>query len=104
MTLAEPLFGIAAMPTGKRKKLLGQVLDGLIGLFKDQVLPFDTEAAKRYADLAVMAKISGMCSPIPDGYIAAIAAAHDFIVASKDTAPFIAAGVRVINPWGAWRN
>lgn len=34
-----------------------------------------------------------------DGQIAAIAAAHGFTVATRDTAPFVAAGVPVINPW-----
>lgn len=37
--------------------------------------------------------------PVPDGYIAAIAAAKGFQVASRDTAPFYAAGVSVISPW-----
>ena len=32
VTLAELLFGIAALPAGKRKALLGQALDGLMGL------------------------------------------------------------------------
>ena len=35
------------------------------------------------------------------GQIAAIASVHGFTVATRDTAPFIAAGVRVTNPWTA---
>ena len=101
VTLAELLFGIAAIPTGKRKDMLTQALDGLMGLFRDRVLPFDTDAARRYAELAVMAKTSGRGFPTPDGYIAAIAASRGFVVASRDTAPFEAASVPVINPWGA---
>ena len=101
VTLAELLFGIAALPTGKRKDMLTQALDALMGLFRDRVLPFDTDAARRYAELAVMAKTSGKGFPTPDGYIAAIAASRGFIVASRDTAPFEAAGVPTINPWSA---
>ena len=52
VTLAELLFGIAALPSGKRKDMLAP-LDGLMGLFKDRVLSFDVEAARHYADLAV---------------------------------------------------
>jgi predicted nucleic acid-binding protein len=37
----------------------------------------------------------------PDGYIAAIAAAHNFSLASRDTGPFIAACLSVIDPWRA---
>jgi toxin FitB len=39
--------------------------------------------------------------PTPDGYIAAIAASRGFVVASKDTAAFTAAGIVVIDPWKA---
>lgn len=101
LTLAELLFGIAALPTGQRKDMLAQALDGLMGLFRDRVLPFDIDAARRYAELAVAARASGRGFPTPDGYIAAIAASRGFIVASRDTGPYEAAGVgvSVINPW-----
>jgi predicted nucleic acid-binding protein len=99
VTLAELLFGIGALPTGKRKDMLAQTLDGLMGLFRDRVLPFDIDAARYYAGLAVAAKTGGRGFPTPDGYIAAIAASRGFIVASRETAPFEAAGISVINPW-----
>ena len=99
VTLAELLFGIASLPSGKRKEMLAETLNGLMGLFRDRVLPFDTDAARCYAELAVTAKTSGRGFPTPDGYIAAIAVSRNFIVASRDTAPFEAASVSVINPW-----
>jgi toxin FitB len=86
VTLAELLFGIAALPAGKRRKMLAQTLDGLMGLFRDRVLPFDTDAARRYAELAVTAKTDGRGFPTPDGYISAIAASRGFIMASRDKA------------------
>lgn len=101
VTLAELLFGIAALPAGKRKDMLAHTLDGLLGLFRDRVLPFDIEAARHYAELAVKARAGGRGFPTPDGYIAAIAASRGFIVASRDTAPYEAASVTVINPWAA---
>ncbi len=101
VTLAELLFGIGALPAGKRKDMLAQTLNGLMGLFMDRVLPFDIEAARHYADLAVAAKVSGRGFPTPDGYIAAIAASRGFIVASRDTSPYRVAKVTVINPWEA---
>ncbi len=99
VTLAELLFGIAALPAGKRKDMLEQSLNGLMGLFRDRILTFDIDAAKHYAKLAVTAKRVGKGFPTPDGYIAAIAASRGFIVASRDTAPYEAAGVPIINPW-----
>jgi predicted nucleic acid-binding protein len=38
---------------------------------------------------------------IADGQIAAIAAVHGYTVATRDTGPFEAAGVPVVNPWEA---
>ena len=99
VTLAELLFGIRALPAGKRKNMLDRALTELLELFKDRFLPFDTNAARHYADLAVTAKNSGRGFPTPDGYIAAIAASRGFIVASRDTSSFEAAGLKVINPW-----
>lgn len=99
VALAEMLFGIAALPTGKRKDMLEQALNGLLGLFRDRILPFDIDAARQYAELAVKARNGGRGFPTPDGYIAAIAASRGFIVASRDTAPYEAASVSVINPW-----
>lgn len=101
VTLAELLFGIGALPSGKRKDLLSQTLDGLINLFRDRILPFDIDAARHYAELAVTAKVAGRGFPTPDGYIAAIAVSRGFIVASRDIAPYEAASVKVINPWEA---
>ncbi|MET3106489.1 putative nucleic acid-binding protein [Oxalobacteraceae bacterium GrIS 2.11] len=99
VTFAELLFGIGVLPAGKRKERLTQTLDGLIGLFRNRVLPFDADAARCYAELAVTAKVAGMGFPMADGYIAAIAASRGFILASRDTAPYEAAKIVVINPW-----
>lgn len=99
VTLAELLFGIGALPVGKRKDMLVQTLDGLMGLFRGRVLLFDVDAARHYAELAVMTRVAGRGFSTPDGYIAAIAASRGFIVASRDTAPYEAASVTVINPW-----
>lgn len=51
------------------------------------------EAARKYADLVVPARTAGRSFPLPDGYIAAIAASQGYQVASRDMAPFEAANV-----------
>lgn len=101
VTVAELMFGIGALPKGKRKDRLATALDGVMELFEPRILPFETQAARRYADLAVRARRAGKGFPTPDGYIAAIAAAQGFAVASRDTAAFAAAGLTVIDPWTA---
>ncbi|MDG4604186.1 MAG: type II toxin-antitoxin system VapC family toxin [Defluviicoccus sp.] len=101
ITAAELLFGIGALPAGKRKNNLAAALEEVLDQFVGRVLDFDTPAARRYADLAVNARAAGRGFPTPDGYIAAIAAAHGFAVASRDTSAFNAAGLTVIDPWTA---
>jgi predicted nucleic acid-binding protein len=99
ITIAELLFGIGVLPDGRRKTILAARIEGLLEAFAGRILPFDAHAARRYADLAVKARAAGRGFPTPDGYIAAIAAAHGFAVASRDTSAFHAAGLAVINPW-----
>lgn len=99
VTVAELLFGIGVLPKGKRKNMLAARIDGLLDEFAGRILPFDAPAARCYADLAVRARARGRGFPTPDGYIAAIAAAHGFAVASRDMSAFNAAGLTVIDPW-----
>jgi len=99
VTIAELLFGVGALPNGRRKQKLSVAVDGLLALFDDRILPFDTNAARHYADLAVMARRAGKGFPTPDGYIAAIATANGFVVATRDASAFNAAGVPTIDPW-----
>lgn len=99
VTIAELMFGIGALPKGKRKANLAAAFEGVLELFEERIVSFDIEAARRYADLAVKARAAGKGFPTPDGYIAAIAAAHGFAVASRDTSAFMTAGLTVIDPW-----
>ena len=101
VTVAELLFGVGVLPDGKRKASLQAAIDSALRLFEGRILPFDVEAARRYAGLAVAARGAGKGSPTPDGYIAAIAAAHGYAVASRDVGAFAAAGLSVIDPWTA---
>lgn len=103
VTIAELTFGIGVLPEGRRKDRLTAALEGMMAMFDDRILPFDTRAARRYGDLAVRARPAGRGFPTPDPCIAAIAAAHDFVVASRDAAAFEAAGLEAIDPWNAGR-
>lgn len=99
ITFAELLFGVAAMPQGQRKLRLEETVDGLADMYKGRILGFDLDTAKTCAQLAALAKSKGQGFPTADGYIAAIAASKRMIVATRDTAPFAAVGLEVINPW-----
>ena len=101
ITLAELRFGVAALPPGRRRDSLTTVMDGLLGLFEGRILSFDALAAQKYGDLAIKARAAGRGFPTPDGYIAAIADAHGFAIASREASAFRAAGLNLIDPWKA---
>lgn len=101
-SLAELLLGIEVLPEGKRKEGLAAALADLMAtLFSSRVLPFDQHAAAAYAPIVSRARARGTAISVADGQIAAIASVCGFTVATRDTAPFLAAGVPVINPWDA---
>ena len=101
ISVAEMTFGIGAIPKGRRRDALSATARDAFALFESRILPFDVHAALRYGELAVNSRKTGKGFPIPDGYIAAIASARGFAVATRDDSAFKAAGLKVINPWGA---
>lgn len=97
---AELWAGIAVMPDGARKAMLESSLDDLLDrLFGTRILVFDHRAARSYAQLMRKTAAAGTPLPLADGLIASIALAHGFAVATRDVAPFRAAGLQVMNPW-----
>jgi hypothetical protein len=61
-------------------------------------VPFDTDAAQCYAELAVIAKAGRRGFLTPDGYIAAIAVSRGFIMASRDLAPGVPVIINIAEP------
>jgi toxin FitB len=100
ISLSEILFGIAALAAGRRRDRLVEAFESaVLRLFAGRVLSFDLEAARAYASLMSAARARGLSIPVVDGQIAAIAKANAFSVATRDEAPFRAAGLTVVNPW-----
>lgn len=99
-SLSELLLGVELLPEGRRKKGLDDALSELmVNLFRSRILPFDRPAAAMYARLIGRARAGGHAVSVADGQIAAIAAVHGFTIATRDTSPFSAVGVPVIDPW-----
>ena len=100
ISLAELRFGIAALPEGRRRDaLLASLEQRVLPLFEGRTLSFDEPAARAYAVLRASARAAGRAISPADGYIAAVAAARDLTVATRDTAPFEAAGLKTLDPW-----
>ena len=100
ISVAEILFGVRSLPAGKRRAALATAIEREVQrLFAGRVVPFDLAAARAYAALMSGARAKGATISILDGQIAAIATANGFDVATRDEAPFRAAGLKTINPW-----
>jgi predicted nucleic acid-binding protein len=100
ISLAEAMHGIEILPDGQRKAELRRDMEDIFArLFPSRILPFDEHAALTYGRLVASARADGRAILMADGQIASIARIHGFTVATRDTAPFEAAGVPVINPW-----
>jgi len=102
ISVAELRYGLATMPEGKRRSIyLKRLEHEVLPLFSGRVLAFDLNASQAYSDLMSRARARGQAIGKADSYIAAIAAAHGLMVATRDTSPFQAAELNVINPWTA---
>jgi predicted nucleic acid-binding protein len=102
ITVAELRFGVAVLADVSCQEILRTRLElEALPLFADRVLPFDLAASESYAGLMATARARGAAIAKADGFIAAVAASRGLAVATRDTAPFAAAGVAVIDPWKA---
>ena len=102
VTVAELRFGVRCLPAGRRRERLhGGLERRVLPMFAGRVLAFDLAATEAHAQLMAEARSAGRAVAASDGYIAATAVANGMAVATRDTAPFEAAGVEAVNPWTA---
>ena len=100
VSLSELLVGIELVPAGKRRANLAVSLARLLErLFGSRVLAFDQPAAIAYASVVTRTRAVGYTISVADAQIAAIALVTGFTVATRDTDPFAAARIPVVNPW-----
>ena len=100
VTVAEIRFGIAVLPAGKRREILDHRFEReVLPVFGDRIVAFDEPATRSYAAVRSSARTRGRQMSDFDAVIAAIAHSRGLSVATRDTAPFDAAEVPVINPF-----
>jgi predicted nucleic acid-binding protein len=100
ISYSELRFGVLKMPEGNRKNSLAAQIERVLDLFKDRMLEFNVKAAEQLAQIGARCEKIGKPATAPDAYIAAIAAANGFSVATRNVDHFKHTGVAVINPWG----
>lgn len=97
---AELRYGAAILPTGRRREtLISDIETMLRDAFESRVLPFDSEAARAYADIAATRRSAGRPIAPADGQIAAIARSRDMAVATRNVRDFEDIDIKVVDPW-----
>ncbi len=96
----EILHGVALVPAGKRQGgLLRAAHTAFETYFRGRILPFDSEAAEAYAEIAANRRQAGRPIPQADAQIAAIARSRGAELATRNVEDFEDCGVAVVNPW-----
>jgi hypothetical protein len=100
ITLAEVLYGVEALPPGKRRTRLLLAIEKMFAEeFAGRILPFDEDAARMFAGIVASREAAGRPISQFDAMIAAIARSHRAAVATRNTADFERCGIPVVDPW-----
>ena len=99
VNVAEILYGIAALPAGRRRSSLATLM--FTEDFAGRILPFDDEAAARYAEIVVLRRQQGRPIEPFDAQIAAIALAARADLATRDIDGFAGCRLSLVDPWTA---
>jgi toxin FitB len=100
ITESELLYGVALLPEGRRRQSLGSVVDLIFAEdLAGRVLPFDSAAAREFADIAARRRRAGRPISEADARIAAIARSRGAALATRNVADFAGCGLELIDPW-----
>ncbi len=97
---AELRYGVAIIPAGKRRSALEAAMarwfdQGFIG----RILPFDSAAARAYAEIAAGRRDAGRPIGEADCQIAAICRSRGTVLVTRNVRDFEDTGVKIIDPW-----
>jgi hypothetical protein len=101
ITVAEILYGIERLPSGRRKDSLREAAVDMFSRFTEDVLPFDAAAAAVYPEIVDHRDRLGTPISGYDAQIAAICQANDARLATRNEKDFASVGVELINPWSS---
>ena len=97
---AELRYGVAILPTGRRRVALALAIEAILREDLDgRILPFDRAAAREYADIAAARRSAGRPIAPTDCQIAAIARSRDMAVVTRNVRDFDDTGIEVVDPW-----
>ena len=102
ITLFETHFGLALLPSGRRRQALESAFDHLLkDDLENRVLDFDSAAATAAASLAAARQKSGRSIDMRDTQIAGIALARRATLATRNVRHFADLKISIVDPWAA---
>jgi predicted nucleic acid-binding protein len=100
ITLFETRFGLALLPSGRRRQKLESEFDRLLREdLENRVLDFDSAAAAEAASLAAARQKSGRPVDMRDTQIAGIALARHATLATRNVRHFADLEISIVDPW-----
>jgi len=102
ITLFEARFGLALLPTGRRRQTLEAAFARLLKEdLENRVLDFDSAAAVEAASLAAVRQKAGRPVDMRDTQIAGIALARHATLATRNVRHFRDLKIPLVDPWAA---
>jgi hypothetical protein len=99
---AEIFYGVALLPPGRRRTALAQAVATIFAEeFFGRILPFDSAAARAFAEIAAARRRLGRPIDDFDAQTAAIARSCSAAIATRNVDDFADCGIVVIDPWRA---
>ena len=100
ITLFEARFGLALLPSGRRRQRLESEFDRLLREdLENRVLDFDSAAAAEAATLAAARQKGGRPVDMRDTQIAGIALARHATLATRNVRHFADLEISIVDPW-----
>ena len=100
ITESELLYGIALLPEGRRRQSLATVVDLMFAEdLAGRVLPFDSAAAREFADIAASRHRAGQPISEADARFAAIARSRGAALATRKVGDFAGCRLELLDPW-----
>ena len=99
---AELRYGVAIMPVGRRRNALEIAMIRWLEFgFNERILPFDSAAARVYAEFAAGCRRTGRPISEADCQIGAIAHSRGAILVTRNVRDFRGTGIKPFDPWTA---
>ena len=100
ITESELLYGIALVPEGRQRQSLEAVIDLIFSEdLAGRVLPFDSAAAREFADIAASRRRAGRPISEADARIVAIARSRGGALATRNVGDSVGCRLELIDPW-----